>query len=55
MKIENKELVREAIAHIRAGRNVDAITALERMIEPKWHSEDDCRLDYESRNMRAPA
>ncbi|WP_375597609.1 hypothetical protein [Devosia sp. Naph2] len=36
------ELVREALTDLYQGRTADAITVLERLIQPKWSSSDIC-------------
>ncbi len=46
MDAMDKELVREAIAHLRAGRKTDALTTLERAVDPKWGSQGICRDQY---------
>lgn len=41
-----KELVREAIADLKAGRVEDGLLTLERAVDPKWDSHAECFREY---------
>lgn len=43
---ETKELIWQAIAALKEGRAVDALTILERTAQPKWWSSSSCAIEY---------